>query len=101
MRAWWRDPAAPSLVTFAALVVVGFAALAGGWLVAAETAFVPEQVAALMSGGIGGVGLVLIGTTLAVVQVGRRVAAEEARALDAVIDEAEMVLAALVREGTS
>lgn len=100
MRAIWRDPAAPSLALFALLVVVGFAAVVGGWRVAAGTAFVPEQVAALLSGGLGGLALVLIGSILAVVQVGRRLAAAEAQATDAVLDEAEQVLAVLAEETT-
>lgn len=101
MAPLWRDPAAPSLVVFAAIVVAGLLAIGLGWRVAAHTAFVPAQIAALMSGGLGGLALVVIGAVLTVVQVGRRLAAAEAQATDAVLDEAERMLESVSREEVS
>lgn len=98
MAPLWRDPAAPSLVVFAVIAGAGFLAIGLGWRVAAHTAFVPAQIAALMSGGLGGLALVVIGVVLAVVQVGRRLAAAEAQATDAILDEAEGILDNLSQE---
>ena len=61
---WLRDPAAPSLLLFGGVVVGGFVAIGIGWRVAARTLFVPSQVPALVSGGIGGLALILIGAGL-------------------------------------
>jgi hypothetical protein len=92
--AWLQDPAMPSLVLFAALIAAGFGAIYFGWKVAAGTLTVPFQVPAVVSGGMGGVALVLTGAGLARIQVGRRLAAIERAATEALLDEAR----ALVRE---
>jgi hypothetical protein len=81
------DPAAPSLALFAAVAASGFVAIAVGWHVAATTRFVPSQIAALVSGGLAGVVLVLVGSVLVSVQAGRRSAALERRHTDDVLDE--------------
>ena len=91
---WLQDPAAPAMVLYAVLVVVGLLAVGLGWRVAAETRFVPSQMAALVSGGFGGIALVIIGTGCLVAQVGRRLAALERVSADELLDEASELLAA-------
>jgi len=91
--AWTRDPAAPSLLLFAGLVVAGFVAIGLGWKVAARTLFVSQQVPALVSGALGGLVLVAIGAGLASIQASRRLAAGERAETELLLDEA----AALVR----
>jgi hypothetical protein len=89
---WTRDPAAPSLGLYLALVIAGFVAIGLGWRAAARTLFVPFQVPALVSGGIGGLALIVLGAGLAATQVGRRLAAEERAETEDLLDEAAAVL---------
>lgn len=91
---WLRDPAAPSLLLFAGLVLAGFAAIGLGWRVAARTLSVPLQVPALVSGGLGGVALVLLGAGLVSTQAGRRLAAQERVQTEALLDELAAAVAA-------
>lgn len=93
--AWTRDPAAPSLLLFAGLVISGFCAIALGWRVAARTLNVAAQVPALVSGALGGVVLVAVGAGLASVQSGRRLAAAERAETEALLDEAHALVLAL------
>ncbi len=86
--AWLNDPAATSLLLFAGLVVVGFVAIGIGWKVSARTLFVPSQVPALVSGGLAGLALVLIGAGLVTVQADRRLAALERAQVEDLLDEA-------------
>ncbi len=88
-----RDPAVPGLALFAGLAVVGLIAITVGWQVAARTLFVPFQVPALVSGGLGGLALVLLGAGLFAVQAGRREAAAEQAAFDGLLDEAAGLVA--------
>jgi hypothetical protein len=90
--AWTRDPAAPSLLLYGCLVVGGFVAIALGWRVAARTLFVYFQVPALVSGGVGGLALIVIGSGLAATQVGRRLAAAERAETEDLLDEAASLL---------
>jgi hypothetical protein len=92
---WLQDPAAPSLVLFAGLVLSGFVAIGIGWKVAARTPFVPLQTPALVSGAMGGLALVLLGTGLANVQIGRRLAAVERAETAALLDEAAALVETL------
>ncbi len=89
---WLRDPVAPSLLLFFGVVLAGFIGIAIGWRVAARTLFVPFQTPALVSGGLGGLALVLLGAGLANVQVGRRLAAGERAATEALLDEASALV---------
>jgi hypothetical protein len=84
---WTRDPAAPSLALFAALVAGGLVTIGLGWRVAARTLVVAYQVPALVSGAMGGLALVLIGAALAHVQDSRRLAAREREATEALLAE--------------
>ncbi|MCW2543821.1 MAG: hypothetical protein JWM40_1373 [Frankiales bacterium] len=91
---WLRDPAAPSLLLFGAVVVSGFVAIGVGWRVAARTLFVPSQVPALVSGGLAGLALVLIGAAFVTVQAERRLAAIERAETDDLLDEAAALVEA-------
>ena len=95
--AWLQDPAAPSLLMFAGVVVAGFVAIGLGWRVAARTLFVPAQLPALVSGGFAGLALILVGAGLANVQTGRRLAAAERARTEALLDEATLLLETLTR----
>ena len=95
--AWLQDPAAASLVLFAGLVVGGFVAIGLGWRVAARTLDVAFQTPAVISGGMGGLALVLIGTGLAYVQTSRRLAARERAETETLLDEAAAVVEAMKR----
>ena len=94
---WTDDPAAPSLLLFAGLVVAGFVAIGIGWKVAARTLVVPFQTPALVSGAMGGLALVLLGAGLASVQAGRRLAASERVETEALLDEASALVEAFKR----
>jgi hypothetical protein len=100
MRRGSFHPALPSLLAFAGLVVAGFVAMAIGWRVSARTLDVARQVPAIVSGGVGGLVLIVIGTGLLVAQSGRVRAAEERADIDDVLDRASEVVEAL-RAGTS
>jgi hypothetical protein len=92
---WLADPVAPSLLLFAGVVLAGFVAIGIGWRVAARTLFVPFQTPALVSGGMGGLALVVMGAVLASTQSARRLAASEREATEAVLDEAAALVEAL------
>lgn len=93
--AWTRDPAAPSLALFTGLALAGFVAIALGWKVAARSLFVPAQVPAVVSGGLAGTALVLLGSGLFHVQATRRLAAAERATTEDLLDEAALLLQAL------
>src|ERR1041385_8800245 len=76
------------------LVVAGFAVMAAGWRGAARTLVVPFQIPYVVSGGIGGLALVVLGAGVFLVQVGRRHAADERGAGDRVLLELDALLAA-------
>ena len=90
--AWLEDPAAPSLLLFTGIALGGFVAIGLGWRVAARTLFVPFQVPALVSGGMGGLMLVLLGAGLANIQAGRRLAAAERAETELLLDEASALV---------
>jgi len=93
--AWLADPVAPSLLLFCGIVLSGFVAIGIGWRVAARTLFVPFQTPALVSGGMGGLALVVLGAGLASTQASRRIAARERAETEAVLDEAAALVEAL------
>jgi hypothetical protein len=95
-----RDPAVPSLVLFGAVAGAGFVAIFLGWLIASRTRFVPHQVPALVSGGLGGLALILIGGGLFAVQDRRRLAALERAEHEALLDEV-LALSAAFRSATA
>ena len=89
---WLQDPIMPGLALFVLIAVAGFTAMAVGWKVAARTLTVAHQVPALVSGGLAGLALVLIGAGLGTVHVSRRLAAEERVRTELVLDEAARLL---------
>jgi hypothetical protein len=92
LRAFLRDPALPGLALMVGLVLAGFGAMALGWVGAARTIYVPLQFPGLVSGGIGGLALIGVGTALFDLQLARRDAARERRVTDDLLDEvAELV----------
>ena len=92
---WTRDPLAPSMTLFVGIVVTGFVGIALGWKVAARTLVVPFQVPALVSGAMGGLALIVLGTGLASIQVGRRLAAQERAETEDLLDEAAALMDAM------
>jgi hypothetical protein len=80
---------------FTGVVLLGFVAIGLGWRVAARTLNVALQVPALVSGGLAGVALVLIGVAFVTIQAERRLAARERACMDSVLDEAAELVAAL------
>jgi hypothetical protein len=101
MRRAFANPALPSLLLFAGMVVAGFVAMGLGWRVAARTLDVADQVPAIVSGGVGGLVLVVVGTGLFVAQMGRLSAADERTDLDDVLDRASEVVQTLRADGGS
>ena len=95
--AWTRDPAVPSFALFTALVLAGFIAIGLGWRVAARTLFVPFQTPALVSGAMGGLALILLGSGFVSIQAGRRAAAVERAETEALLDEAVALVEAVKR----
>jgi len=85
-RGWTRDPSAPSLAVFALVALGGFVMIGLGWRIAARTLFVPFQVPAILSGGLGGLALVMIGAGLLNAQATRRIAASERAETEALLD---------------
>jgi hypothetical protein len=90
-----EDPAASSLLLFSAVVLAGFVAIGVGWKVAARTLFVGLQTPALVSGGMGGIALVLLGSALFSIQASRRLAALERGETEGVLDEAAALVEAV------
>lgn len=97
MKRAFANPAAPSLLLFAGMVVAGFVAMLLSWRIAARTLDVADQLPAMLSGGVGGLALVVIGTGLFVAQMGRLSAADDRADLDDVLDRASEV-AQVVRD---
>jgi len=93
------DPAAVSLVVAGVLCVVGLVTILLGWRGAAATLFVPDQVPYLVSGGLGGTGLVIAGAGLVHVQLRRRFAADERNHLESVLAEMSRLVLALESAG--
>jgi hypothetical protein len=87
-----RDPALPGVLLMVGLILAGFGAVLFGWRGAARAAYVPLQVPALVSGGVGGLALIGVGVALLDIQSARRHAAREQRIVDDALDElAELV----------
>jgi hypothetical protein len=95
MKRGGSNPALPSLVLFGGMVVAGFVAMALGWRVAARTLNVAAQMPAIVSGGLGGLMLIVIGTGLFVAQMGRASAADQRTDLDEVLDRTSEVINAV------
>ncbi|HVU74358.1 MAG TPA: hypothetical protein VHE83_15440 [Mycobacteriales bacterium] len=90
-----RDPIVPAAITSVALIVLGFVAIALGKRVVARTLKVYDQIPAVISGGLVGIALVIVGCALLVVQVGRRLEAQAKHDEERVLDAASALVQAL------
>ena len=90
-----RDPLASSVVLFAALTVAGFLAILLGWRIAARTLVVAEQVPALVSGGLGGLAMIILGSGWLDLQLRRQQDIDEEAELDRVVEAAQSLAQAL------
>ncbi|HVU72031.1 MAG TPA: hypothetical protein VHE83_03630 [Mycobacteriales bacterium] len=81
-----RHPLRTALLTSAGLIVAGFVVIALGQRVVARTLDVSDQMAGIVSGGIGGIALISVGCVFALVQVGRFVEDGARSDTDTVID---------------
>lgn len=87
-----RDPALPGMVLMTVLILTGLAALVFAWFSSARTLFVPLQIPALVSGGLGGIALVGMGAALLNLQITRRDMARERKLAQEAIDEVTALL---------
>jgi hypothetical protein len=79
------DPLVVSCWLAVLLLGLAFVAFLAAWKGASGTVHVDVQVAYLVSGGLGGLALLVAGSTLLTVQLTRVLAAREARELEAVL----------------
>ncbi len=79
------DAFARSIIFSAALVVGGFIAIALAWRGAARSLVVAEQLSFLVSGGIGGLAMILTGAGIIAIQASRYLNARERRRLDQIL----------------
>lgn len=99
--AWTRlvgalsDPLAASSWVAGAMVAAAFIAFHLAWRGAAATLAVPVQVPYLVSGGVGGLCLLIAGLTLLHTQTRRRRTARTHRQLGELVAEAEALLEAV------
>lgn len=102
-------PAAPGrtaraegqLATFVgiAVAVAGFGAIGLAWNGAAELDYVQGQLPFFISGGLAGLGLVVVGTTMMVVETVRRQAAREREEIAALVAALTALQAELAPRG--
>lgn len=81
-----RDPAKSATYLSVGLIVVGFVVIVLGWYGAARLDHTPGQIPYLISGGFSGLGLILAGLTLVVVQESRRDRTQISAKLDALLE---------------
>ena len=99
MTGWWarlRAAAEDPMLTTAAVsglcIFTAFVAFAGSWIGVSGTVVPGVQLAYLVSGGIGGVTLLVIGASLLHIQLSRRYSALERLRLEAALREARRAL---------
>jgi hypothetical protein len=92
------DPFRASSWVAAALIVGGFLAFFLAWRGAAATLAVPLQIPYLVSGGVGGLTLLIAGASILLTLSRRRQSAREFRELGEVLSEAHSALDALTLE---
>jgi hypothetical protein len=77
------DPASPALIYFGLVAVaLGFVMIVVAWAGVAGTLSVPDQLPRLVSGGLGGLAVVIVGLTAVGIGALRRDTVERARQLD-------------------
>ena len=82
------DPFARSIAFAIVLILGGFAAIGLGWRGAARSLIVAEQLPFLISGGLGGLALIVAGAGMVAVQASRYWNARERRQLDLIVSRA-------------
>ena len=87
-----RDPVAVSCYAAVALMAFAFAVFLVAWAGASRTLSPPVQVSYLVSGGLGGLAVLIAGAAFLNAQLTRRLAAQERAELDAVLVEARTLL---------
>jgi hypothetical protein len=88
------DPLALSCWIAVLLLGLAFVAFLAAWKGASDTLEIDVQVAYLVSGGLGGLALLVAGSALLTVQLSRWLAARERRELEAVLAAARAALPA-------
>ncbi len=91
-RARRADPLAVSCISAVLLVAQAFVAFAAAWRGASGTLVVDAQLAYLVSGGLGGLALLVAASALLTVQLSRWLAARERVELEAVLEAARSAL---------
>lgn len=86
------DPIALSFWIASLLIALAFVSFAASWKGASGTTRIDVQVAYLVSGGLGGLSLLVAGGALTTVQLSRWLAARERLELEAVLDAAREAL---------
>ncbi|MGH2784148.1 MAG: hypothetical protein ACRDJ1_02695 [Actinomycetota bacterium] len=86
-----RDAFTRSVVLAVGLIAGGFVAIALGWKGVAASLLVAEQLPYLLSGGVGGLALIVAGAGILTVQVNRYWNARERTRLDLVLAGATAV----------
>ena len=86
------DPIALSFWIASILIALAFVSFGAAWKGASGTVEIDVQVAYLVSGGLGGLSLLVAGCALTTVQLSRWLAARERFELEAVLDAARAAL---------
>jgi hypothetical protein len=94
IRTQREHPVAVSCWAAVGMIVASFAAFVLAWRGSASTLSVPVQLSYLLSGGLGGLCLLIAGSALLNVQLSRWWAARERQGLDVVLNEARETLEA-------
>ncbi|HJT38254.1 MAG TPA: hypothetical protein VJ818_07505 [Actinomycetota bacterium] len=88
LRRLRADPFARSIIISVALILGGFVAIGLAWRGAARSLIVAEQLPFIVSGGVGGLALVVAGAGMLAVQASRYWDARERRQLDRLVARA-------------
>ena len=93
LRAAAEDPVLTTAAIAVVCIFTAFAAFAGAWIGVSGTIDAGVQTAYLVSGGIGGLTLLVVGASLLHIQLSRRYSALERRRLDDALVAARRALA--------
>lgn len=94
------DPFSASLLVHLAALAMGVAALGFAWTGTRESADVAEQIAYVVSGGLGGIALIGFASGVFAIEARRWAEARRRAEFDRVIAEAAELLAAVRKERT-
>jgi hypothetical protein len=92
-----QGPAKIATYLGVSMVLLGFAMIAFAWNGAAELDFIQGQFPYALSGGLGGLGLIIGGMAVLAIQIQRTITAERARDMRALQDEADALIRNLIR----